>query len=113
MLGMCITHSIASGIGGVRTAGDLVARMQMARGMKTPEAKKYVADKLKISVRDLTDSTVMTNVRTELGLGCVAQLPNHPKGMEAKFNIAELLGIEINSVNKFKERAKMFVPASA
>ena len=39
----------------------------MARGMKTPEAKKYVADKLKISVRDLTDSTVMTNVRTELG----------------------------------------------
>ena len=43
----------------------------------------------------------------------VAQLPNHPKGTETKFNIAELVGIEINSVNKFKERAKMFVPASA
>ena len=113
MLGMCITHSIASGMGGARTAGDLVARVQMARGMKTKDAKKYVADKLKISVIDLTDSTVMTVVREELGLGCVAQLPGHPKGMEAKFNIAKLLDIEINSVNKFKEKAKMFAPASA
>lgn len=40
---MCITHSLASGMGGVRTAGDLVARMQMSRNMKINEAKEYVA----------------------------------------------------------------------
>ena len=108
---MCITHSLASGMGGVRTAGDLVARMQMSRGMKIREAKEYVANKLKVSVGDLSDSTVMTIVREDLGLGCVAQLPGHPKGMEAKFNIAEVLGIEINSVNKFKQKARMFVPS--
>ena len=105
--GMCITHSLASGMGGVRTAGDLVARMQMSRNMKINEAKEYVANKLKVSVRDLTDPTVMTVVREELGLGCVAQLPGRPKGMEAKFNIAKVLDIEINSVNKFKQKTGM------
>ena len=109
--GMCITHSLASGMGGVRTAGDLVARMQMSRGMKIREAKEYVANKLKVSVRDLSDSTVMTTVRDDLGLGCVAQLPGRPKGIEAKFNIAEVLGIEINCVNKFKQKAGFLVPA--
>jgi len=107
MTGMCITHSLASGMGGVRTAGDLVARMQMTRNMKINEAKEYVANKLKVSVRDLADPTVMTVVREELGLGCVAQLPGRPKGIEAKFNIAKVLDIEINSVNKFKQKTGM------
>jgi dimethylamine--corrinoid protein Co-methyltransferase len=52
---MAISHAIASGMGGMRTAGDLVARMQMTRGMKIDEAKKYVADKLSVSIPDLTD----------------------------------------------------------
>ena len=43
--GMCITHSLAAGMGGVRTAGDLVARMQMARNMKIKEAKEAAKDK--------------------------------------------------------------------
>ncbi len=107
MNGMCITHSLASGMGGVRTAGDLVARMQMARNMKIDEAKKYVAEKLAVEVKDLTDPTVMTVVRNEKGLGCVAQLPGKPKGIEAKFNIAKLLDVEINSVNKFKQKTGM------
>jgi len=38
-LGMAIAHAIASGMGGMRAAGDLVARMQIARGMKIDEAK--------------------------------------------------------------------------
>jgi len=79
MVGMSITHALASGMGGVRTAGDLVARMQMSRNMKINEAKEYVADKLKVSVSDLADPTVMTVVREDLRLGCVAQLPNSPK----------------------------------
>ncbi len=109
---MACTHSLASGMGGVRTAGDLVARMEMSRSMKIEKAKEYVANKLKVSVRDLSDSTVMTRVREELGLGCVVQLPGRPKGIEAKFNIAKVLGIEINSVNKFKKKAGMFVPST-
>ena len=46
----------------------------------------------------------MAVVREELGLGCVAQLPGRPKGMEAKFNIAKVLDNEINSVNRFKKK---------
>ena len=102
---MAATHAIASGMGGMRTAGDLVARMQMSRGMKIKEAKEYVANKLSISSRDLSDPLVMTEVRQDLGLGLVSPLPGSPMGIEAKFRIAEVLGIEINCVNKFKQRA--------
>ncbi len=48
--GMSISHALASGMGGIRTSGDLVARMQMTHKMRLPEAKKYVADKLKVGV---------------------------------------------------------------
>ena len=84
-----------------------MARMQMSRNRKINEAKEYVANKLKVSVSDLADPTVMTVVREELGLGCVAQLPGRPKGMEAKFNIAKQLDIEINSVEKFKHKSSL------
>ena len=102
---MACTHSLASGMGGMRTAGDLVARVQMAQNMKIREAKEYVANKLKTSVIDLSDPVVMKEVREDLGLGWITQLPNRPIGMGAKIRIAEVLGIEINSVNKFKREA--------
>jgi hypothetical protein len=101
---MAITHAHASGIGGMRAAGDLVARMQMSRGMKIEEAKTYVADKLNVSVVDLTDPVIMNEVRTELGIGVVTPLPGVPKGIEAKFNMAKVLDIEINCVKRFQER---------
>ena len=104
--GMAIAHSTASGMGGMRTAGDLVARMQMSRGMRIKEAKEYVANKLGVSVIDLADPVRMTEVRQDFNLGLITPLPGYAKGMEAKFNIAELLGIEINSVKMFKERSK-------
>jgi dimethylamine--corrinoid protein Co-methyltransferase len=65
-LGMAITHAVASGMGGMRAAGDLVARMQIARGMKIDQAKQYVADKLTVSVADLTDPIIMNEVRDDL-----------------------------------------------
>ena len=105
-MGMHIAHSIASGMGGMRTAGDLVARMQMSRSMKIQEAKEYVASKLKVSVSDLADPVVMSEVREDLDIGRVNALPRVAKGIDAKFRIAELLGIEINCVNKFKDRIK-------
>jgi predicted RecB family endonuclease len=103
---MHIAHSIASGMGGMRTAGDLVARMQMSRSMKIKEAKEYVASKLKVSVTDLADPVVMSEVREDLDIGRVNALPRVAKGIDAKFRIAELLGIEINCVNQFKDRIK-------
>lgn len=106
-LGMAITHAIASGMGGMRTAGDLVARMQMTRGMKIRDAKEYVAKRLSVSVRDLSDPLTMTEVREDFGIGLVTPLPGRPMGMEAKFRIAELLRIEINSINRFKRKANI------
>ena len=102
--GMAIAHGIASGMGGIRTAGDLVARMQMTRGMKIAEAKEYVAKKLGISVMDIADPVVMSEVREELDIGRVNAVPRVTKGMDAKFRIAEILGIEINCVNRFKRK---------
>ena len=99
---MAITHAIASGMGGMRGAGDLVARMQMSRGMRINEAKATVANILKIGVMDLTDPIIMTEVRQDLGLGLVTPLPGIAKGIEAKFRIADVLGIEINCVKRFK-----------
>jgi dimethylamine--corrinoid protein Co-methyltransferase len=92
---MSISHALASGMGGIRTAGDLVARMQLRRKMRLPEAKKYVADKLKVSVDDLSDSTVMRGLRQELDIGVITAVAGCRKGIEAKRNIGELLDIEV------------------
>lgn len=101
---MAITHAMTSGMGGMRTSGDLVARMQMTRGMKIEEAKKFVADKLGVSVNELTDVVSMTEIRDDLKIGGVYSSMGSPKGIEAKHHISELLGIEINSLRLFKER---------
>ena len=103
-LGMALTHAHASGMGGMRAAGDLVARVQMARGIRIQEAKKYVADRLRIAVSELTDPIIMTEVREDLQIGAVTPLPGCAKGIEAKFRIAEILGIDINCVQRFKEK---------
>ncbi len=101
---MHVAHAIASGMGGMRTAGDLVARMQMTRGMRIDEAKKYVADKLGISVVDISDPVVMSEIREDLDLGRVNETPGVAKGIDAKFRVADVLGIEINCVNRFKRK---------
>ena len=86
----------------MRTSGDLVARIQMHRAMKIKAAKKYVADKLGVAVNELADAAVMGELREELEIGSVYSSVGKPKGIEAKFNIAELLGIEINSLKRFR-----------
>lgn len=80
-------------------------RMQLSRRMRLPEAKRYVAEKLKVTPAALSDEHAMRELRAELGIGTVTSLPGGPKGMAAKCRIAELLGIEINDVNKFKKKA--------
>ena len=101
-LGMAISHAIASGMGGMRAAGDLVARMQMTRGMKIDDAKAYVAEKLSISVSDLSDPVIMTEIREDLEIGSMNPLPGCAKGLEAKIHIAELLGVDINCIRRLK-----------
>ena len=101
---MPIAHIVAAGMGGMRTAGDLVAWMQMARRMKIADAKRYVAEKLGVDLIDLTDEDVMFEKRKDLGLGVVIGEPGRASGIAAKFKIAELLEIEINSVNYFKSQ---------
>lgn len=88
----------------MRAAGDLVARMQMTRGMRIHEAKKYVAGKLGIAVSDLTDPIIMGEVREDLQIGALTPLPGCAKGIEAKFRIADILGIDINCVRRFKNK---------
>ena len=48
-VGMHSAHVHAAGMGGMRAAGDLVARMQMTRGMRLKEAKEHVAGKLGVA----------------------------------------------------------------
>ena len=92
------------GMGGIRSAGDLVLRMQLARGMRLPEAKAYVAAKLGVTVRDLSDCALLRDVREELDIGYPMPAPGAAKGLEAKFRIARLLDIKINSVERFKAK---------
>ncbi len=105
-MGMPIAHSVAAGMGGIRTAGDLVARMQMARKMRIKDAKAYVAEKLKVSPADLSDVHVMREVREELDIGIITSVPGCAKGIEAKARIAKLLDVEINSVTRLHNKLK-------
>ena len=105
-LGMAVSHAIASGMGGMRTAGDLVARMQMTRGMKINDAKKYVAAKLGVSVSDLCDPLKMREIREKHRIGMIQSTSGMPKGIEAKHNISKLMDIEINSLRASNRRIK-------
>jgi dimethylamine---corrinoid protein Co-methyltransferase len=109
--GMAMAHAVASSMGGIKTAGDLVARMQLNK-MRLTEAKEYVAGKLGVSVFDLSDSTTMRQVREELDIGVVTAVPGLAKGLEAKARIAELLGIRINSVERLKAKTGFGTPVA-
>ena len=91
-------------MGGIRTSGDLVAWMQLTKKMKLAEAKKYVADKLGIELRDLTNEEVMRQLREDLGIGTTTSVAGSAKGIRAKLRVADLLDIPINSVELFKSQ---------
>jgi hypothetical protein len=71
---------------------------------KIAEAKNYVAAKLKISVADLTNPVIMIEVRQNLQLCTMSPQARGARGIEAKFRIAEALGISINCVNRFRKK---------
>jgi len=106
---MSVAHIMAAGMGGMRTAGDLVAWMQLTRKMKITQAKEYVARKLGIDVVQLTDEEVMHQVRQDLDIGTLPLIADGATGIVAKARIAELLDIKINSVEKLKSELGMIV----
>ena len=101
---MAVTHESVAGMGGIRTSGDLVFRMQLA-GMRINDAKAFVANKLQVGVEDLADCAVMKEVREGLNIGTTQSRPNAGVGIQTKFRIAAILGISINCVEKFKKEA--------
>ncbi len=103
---MAVSHYMASGMGGIRTAGDLVARMEYSQNMKLKDAKAYVAQKLDLDPLEIGDEQIMRDKREELKLGVVTGLPGAPRGIAAKMNIEKLLGIKINSCDKFRQMMK-------
>ena len=94
---MAVPHYMASGMGGIRTAGDLVARMEYDSNMKIDKAKEYVAKKLGIDSLEIADECIMRELREELKIGTVTAVPGVPRGIAAKMNIEKLLDIKINS----------------
>jgi dimethylamine--corrinoid protein Co-methyltransferase len=101
---MHLAHIFASGMGGIRTTGDLVAWMQLIKKMKLAKAKQYVAEKLKVEISDLINEEIIRQLREDLGIGTIVSVAGSPKGMRAKLKIAELLGVRINSVELFKSQ---------
>ena len=104
--GVAIAQIVSSCMGGIRTAGDLVAWMQLTRKMKIDQAKEYVAQKLSLNLRDLTNETIMSKVRSEKGIGSV--IPDHVEymGIAAKSKIAKLLDVSIHSVDLYENHLK-------
>ncbi len=78
--------------------------MQLTQRMKITEAKEYVARKLGINVIELTDEEVMHQVRQDLDIATLPMIADGASGIVAKSRIAELLDIELNSVNLFKSK---------
>lgn len=103
---MPITHIMTSGMSGLRAAGDLVVRMEFAKTMRIKDAKQYVAKKLGVNPIDLADEFAMREIREKLGLGVITSVAGAPKGIAAKMNIEKVLGLKINSCEKFRAQLK-------
>ncbi len=78
--------------------------MQLARKMRLPEAKAYVAEKLDVSVRDLSDENVMRELREDLDIGVITSVPGAARGLEAKARIERLLDIRINGMERLRRK---------
>jgi len=94
-------------MGGLRTAGDLVARAQMGKKLKIADAKAYVVGKLGIDLETMTDECAMKELREKLDIGGALSSIGHAKGMAAKARIATLCNFEIDCVKRFLEKTKL------
>jgi len=93
-------------MGGLRTAGDLVARAQMTKKLKIAEAKTYVTKRLGIDLETMTDECAMRELREKLDIGSALSTVGRAKGIAAKAKIANICDFEIDCVKKFFEKTK-------
>lgn len=85
----------------------MIARVQLSKKCRLSESKKYVMDKLGVDEENLTDECFMREFREEHGLGVVTGVAGAPYGHEAKFNIENILDIEIAGCNRLREFANI------
>jgi dimethylamine--corrinoid protein Co-methyltransferase len=104
---MDLAYRMSVGMGGIGTAGDIVARLQMTKQMKLKQAKEFVAKKLDVDLFTLHDTLQIHDIRTELEIGSVTALPGKAKGIECKARIAELFDLKINSVERLKNKLSL------
>ena len=104
--GTDLPYRLLFGMGGLRTAGDLVARAQMSRKLKLVDAKNYVAQKLGTDLETMTDECAMKELREKLDIGGALSSVGHAKGMAAKARIGSLCDFEIECVTRFFEKMK-------
>ena len=93
-------------MGGLRTAGDLVARAQMEKRLKIQDAKAYVAKKLDVDSMTLSDEYAMAELRKKLDIGLIIGLTGYAKGLAAKARIAKTCDFKINSVTRLFEKTR-------
>jgi len=94
-------------MGGLRTAGDLVARAQLEKKLKITNAKQYVAERLGTDLETITDECAMKELREKLDIGSAMSSIGHAKGMAAKARIAAQCNFRINSLTRFLEKTKL------
>jgi len=102
--GIDLPYRLCFGMGGIRTAGDLVARAQMEKRLGIHDAKTYVAKKLGVDVMTLSDEYAMTELRKKLDIGLITGLTGYAKGLAAKARIAKKCDFKINSVARLWEK---------
>jgi len=105
--GIDLSYRMSFGMGGLRTAGDLVARTQMEKKLKIREAKAYVARKLDVEPITLSDEYAMTELRKKLDIGLIMALIGYAKGLAAKARIANTCDFKINSITKLFQKAQL------
>jgi len=94
-------------MGGLRTAGDLVARAQLNKKLKLADAKTYVTQKLGIDLETMTDECAMKELREKLDIGSAMSSVGRAKGLAAKARIAALCDFKIDCVSRFQEKTKL------
>ena len=67
--GMAIAHAQAVGMGGMRTSGDLVARMPVTRCMSIHGATRNVAHRQGVGVEECAAPNTMSEVKAGVGWG--------------------------------------------
>jgi len=100
-----LAYRMAIGLGGLRTAGDLIARAQMENKLKIRDAKAHVAKKLAVEPMTLSDEYAMAELRKKLDIGLIIGLTGYAKGLAAKARIAKTCDFRINSVTRLFEKA--------